>query len=207
MSDGGESAGGGLVEPGTPAPPTGLDWPSREPLPGHAIELARPRMDDAAATAAMQADPRLWLDVPTSRRTTTPTAQADDFRRFLEHWRRHGFGYWLAWQAGSGGDASERPVGIGGLRWLLWRDEWVLNVLVRLAADWQGRGVATGMLRLAVDRLDRHLDQPATVVVRTRPGNEAMAAVAQRLGAADVGTEEREVGTYRVLAMTIGGGR
>lgn len=210
MADGGPDVGSHHDLDGVPvAAPTGLTWPEREPLPGHHVGLARPRLADVATTAAMQADPRLWVDVPTSHRTTTPQAQADDFRRFLAHWRRHGFGYWVVWSVSEpsmGRSAAPvLPLGLGGLQWLHWRGAWVLNTSIRLATEAQGRGLATAVLDLAVTRLDAHLDRPVDVVVRTRPGNAAMVALAARIGATDAGIEEREVGTYLVLLSTIGG--
>lgn len=200
-----------------------MDWPAREVMGTTGVVLARPRMGDAAATAAMQRDPRLWVGVPASFRTTSTARQEDDFRHFLAHWREHGFGYWLVWTAGTGPDLDQGPaassvwsdegagsgpgpIGLGGLRWLWWRDQWVLNTNVRLTVPAQGRGVASALLGRAIDRLGTGLDTPTTVVVRTRPENEAMARLAHRLGFDEAGTEQRSAGTYRVLAIRIGGG-
>ena len=219
------------------SPPAVPPWPVTERLSGHDVVLARPRLEDAAATLAMQADERLWVDVPPAWRVTTLEAQQDDFRRFQAHWREHGFGYWLAWgdagtepsvsdpsawaePLGVGGSVGARglvgagepvgargPVGIGGLRWLWWRGQWVLNVYVRIAVAHQGRGLATAVLAAAIDRLDDDLDAPTAVVVRTRDANAPMMAVAQRLGMVDIGHEQREMGRYRVFERHIGGPR
>lgn len=210
------------AEPTLPPPRAGMAWPAREVLGTTGTVLARPRMGDAAATAAMQRDPRLWVDVPESFRVTSTTRQEDDFRHFLSHWREHGFGYWLVWEAGTGPDGpaslgdgepanddpapAPGPIGLGGLRWLWWQEHWVLNVYVRFAVAGQGRGLASVLLGRALDRLDRHLAEPTNVVVRTRPENTAMARLAHRLGFDDAGTEQRSAGTYRVLSTTIGGG-
>jgi RimJ/RimL family protein N-acetyltransferase len=202
-------------------PPVVSRWPTMQLLAGHDVVLARPRLEDAPATLAMQADERLWVDVPPAWRVRTLQAQQDDFRRFLAHWREHGFGYWLAWSgavptaspsasAPNGTAPPEPPVGpagIGGLRWLWWRGRWVLNVYVRIAVASQGNGLATAMLTTAMDRLDGDLAEPTDVVVRTRDANAAMLAVARRLGMADLGHEQREMGQYRVFARHVGGSR
>ncbi len=190
------------------SPPVVPRWPAMEPLPDHHAVLTRPRMEDAPATLAVQADGRLWVDVPPAWRVTTLEAQQDDLRRFLAHWRQHGFGYWLAWAgaaAPSVHDDGRRPLAIGGLRWMWWRGAWVLNVYVRAAVAAQGRGLATAMLGLAIDRLDGVVLARTSVVVRTRDANAAMMAVARRLGMADIGHEEREMGRYRVFERQIGG--
>lgn len=203
------AGGAGGADEATPVrpPPVVPRWPGSEPLPGHDVVLARPRMEDAPATLAMQADGRLWVDVPPEWRVTSLEAQQDDLRRFLGHWREHGFGYWLAWPgaAAPAVDDGRRPLAIGGLRWMWWRDAWVLNVYVRVAVDTQGRGLASAMLGLAIDRLDGVVPSPTSVVVRTRDANAGMIAVARRLGMADIGHEEREMGRYRVFERHIGG--
>lgn len=190
------------------SPPVVPRWPGTEPLPGHDVVLARPRMEDAPATLAVQADERLWVDVPPAWRVTSLEAQQDDLRRFVAHWRTHGFGYWLAWAgpaAPTVDDDGRRPLAIGGLRWMWWRQAWVLNAYVRVAVEAQARGLATAMLGLAIDRLDRVVPDATSVAVRTRDANVAMMAVARRLGMADIGHEEREMGRYRVFERHIGG--
>lgn len=184
-----------------PAPPVvGAPWPPTEPLPGTTMVLARPRPGDRDALLELNADPALWVDVPVEWRVTTPERQADDIAAWDAHWTEHGFGYWVLHDGG-------HVRGVGGLRWLLWRGAWALNVYVRLAVEVQGRGVARRLLGLAIDRLDARLDRQVIVVARTRPSNEAMAALARRLGMDESGVEEREAGTYRLLTRRIGGGR
>lgn len=210
---------------GATGPPPRVDsWPTSEVLDSHDVVLARPRIEDAAAVLALQSDPALYIDVPPEWRVTSQTSQADDLRRFVEHWHTHGFGYWLVW-AGDDGDiptvtgtgsnhatsgnvpdgAGVLPVGIAGLRWLWWRDRWVLNVFVRFARAVHGQGLATAVLAHAITRLDADLQTPATVVVRTRDANAPMVMLAHRLGMVDTGHEVREKGTYRVLERLVGG--
>ena len=191
-----------------PPPASGPAWPAAERLPDAAVVLARPDPAQAPAVFRLAADPALWVDVPEAGRTTSVTAQRDDLERFAAHWDRYGFGYWLAWSA-TGDDDPEEAVGgdllgLGGLRWLWWRDDWVLNVYIRLAARAQGRGIARRLLEIGIERLDESLDIATPVVVRTRPTNEPMIGLARRLGFDDLGTEERELGTYRVLARELG---
>lgn len=191
----------------TPTPPvTGPAWPPTEPLRGTPAVVARPRPRDAAVALALFADPALWVDVPVAWRTTTMGDQQRDIAAYREHWAAHGFGYWFVWDGAPPGPANHAGalLGIGGLQWLWWRGAWALNVHVRFAAAHHRRGLATATLSTAIDRLDARLPVPTTVVVRTRPANEAMARLSLRLGFVDVGTQERELGTYRVLARTIG---
>lgn len=192
-----------------PAPPdTGPAWPATEALAGTDAALARPRMADGPPAFALQRDPALWVDVPPAWRVRTLQDQRTDLAGMVAHWRRHGFGYWLVWD----GHVPEPPspgrddglLGLGGLRWLWWRGAWTLNVYVRFAVAAQGRGLASAVLGLAVERLDAALAVPVTAVVRTRPANTAMARLATRLQFTDVGTEHREAGTYRVLTRTLG---
>jgi len=158
----------------------------------------------------MASDPALWVDVPMAGRVTTLARARQDVTAAREHWEAHGFGYWHVWDGAvpdTPPEADAPLLGVGGLRWLRWRDDWVLNVYVRFASAAHGRGLATGMLGLALDRVDQGLSGPTTVVVRTRPGNDRMARLAHRLGFDEAGTEERELGTYRVLARDVGGPR
>lgn len=197
-----------------PPPDVALRWPDAEPLVGTSAVLARPDPVFAPAVFRLAADPALWIDVPAAGRTGSVAAQRDDLEAFSAHWDRHGFGHWLLWAGPGGGASPDGPdfsaavgddlLGLGGLRWLWWRDAWVLNVYVRLAARAQGRGLASRLLGTAIDRLAAAVPAPTDVVVRTRPANAPMVGLAQRLGFLDIGVEERELGTYRVLARRVG---
>lgn len=149
-------------------------------------------------------DPALWVDVPVAWRGTTLADQQRDIAAYREHWSDHGFGYWLVWEGPPPMVGSTTLLGLGGLQWLWWRGAWALNVYVRFATASQRRGLATATLSRAVDRLDRRLAVPTTVVVRTRPANVPMVRLAHRLGFVEAGTEERDLGTYRLLTRTIG---
>lgn len=193
---------------GSPAPRVdGTPWADVEWLASQQVVLCRPRLEDAEALFDLQSDPALWVDVPMAWRMSSVSAQREELRAVAEHWEEHGFGYWLVREAadgGTGGETGGALLGVAGLRWLFWRDAWVLNVLVRVAVAAQGRGLATAVLDHALVRVGEGLGTPVTAVVRTRPGNAAMAALAHRLGFHDAGTEEREAGTYRLLIRTIG---
>lgn len=230
--DGSRQSVGASSDWGASGPPPRVDaWPTSEVLEHHDVVLARPRVQDAAGMLALQSDPALHIDVPLEWRVSSVTFQADDLRRFVAHWHDHGFGYWLVWagddgdipmvthvdsdrampvaddaRSGNGPDgAGAIPVGVAGLRWLWWRDRWVLNVFVRFARAVQGHGLATAVLTRAITRLDADLDVATPVVVRTRDANRPMVALAHRLGMVDTGYEEREMGTYRLLERMVGG--
>lgn len=183
----------------------GTPWSDVERLDDQRVALCRPSVEDADALFHLQSDPALWVEVPGAWRVASVASQREDLRAMASHWEEHGFGYWLVRDAGDA-DANGALLGIAGLRWLWWRGGWVCNVLVRFAVEAQGRGLATAVLDHALGRVGEGLVAPATAVVRTRPGNAAMAALAHRLGFDDAGTEEREAGTYRLLVRTVGGG-
>jgi RimJ/RimL family protein N-acetyltransferase len=59
------------------------------------LVLRRPRMDDAEAFAAINADPEVsqWVSL------TGPLVRAESdlmLRKAIEHWDDHGFGWWMA---------------------------------------------------------------------------------------------------------------
>lgn len=188
----------------SPPDVVGTPWADVEWLASRQVALCRPSVEDAEALFDLQSDPRLWVDVPMAWRVASVASQREDLRAMVAHWEEHGFGYWLVREAGAD-DPGGALLGVAGLRWLWWRDTWVGNVLVRFAVTAQGRGLATAVLDHALSRVGEGLVAPVTAIVRTRPDNAAMAALAHRLGFEEAGTEEREAGTYRLLTRTVGG--
>lgn len=96
--------------------------------------LRRPTMADAAFHHALHSDPALYEHSP-SAREVDPTANAEVLRRWIEHWEREGFGYWIAERVplGRAGSIAEPsigpPVGFVGVR----RDADVLNLYYRFS--------------------------------------------------------------------------
>jgi ribosomal-protein-alanine N-acetyltransferase len=116
----------------------------------------------------------------------------------LEHWVRHGFGYWTVlvpaawWPAGAtgpvSGDDDRVNAGMGGIQHHDLVGEPVLNVYYRFAPAVQGRGLARRVLEASV-RLAAEQAPGLDLVVRTRPANLAARHVAERAGFVDEGLE------------------
>lgn len=154
-------------------------------------------VNDAEAVLSHHGDPRVYRfdpqethpDVAFSRRFIVP---------MVEHWERHGFGYWSVlvphswWQTGVAGaessDDGRVHAGLGGVQRHVVAGEPVLNVYFRLATAVHGRGIAGLLLNEAV-RMAPHVAPGIDLVVRTRPANSAARQVAERAGFVDEGME------------------
>lgn len=93
-------------------------------------------------------------------------------------WREVGFGFWAVSVA-----PDPRVVGFGGVTRRVFRDRPVLNTYYRFDPSAWGHGYATEMAAAAAG-LARRLLPELPMVVRTRPGNRAAQAVAEKLGLA-----------------------
>lgn len=154
------------------------------------VVLRRPQPGDLEALHEIHADPAVWTLSPDHRHAT----RADSERmlaELLEHWDRHGFGYWAV-------EAGGEVVGFAGVRWHDLDGEQVLNAYFRFRPRAQGRGYATYVLRRALELACTRLPGTA-VVVRTRPGNDAAVRVAEKAGLVDAGVEDDAGGPMRLL--------
>lgn len=91
-------------------------------------------------------------------------------------WHEVGFGFWAVTVA-----TDPRVVGFGGLARRRFRERSVLNTYYRLDPSAWGHGYATEMA-CAAAALARKLLPELPMIVRTRPGNLAAQAVAEKLG-------------------------
>ena len=91
-------------------------------------------------------------------------------------WREVGFGFWAITVA-----TDPRVVGFGGLTRRTFRERSVLNTYYRFDPSAWGHGYATEMAAAAA-ALARELLPDFPMIVRTRAGNLAAQAVAQKLG-------------------------
>ena len=153
--------------------------------------------DDAAGVLSVHGDERVYTLDPHERHL-----DLDQSRRFvapmIEHWERHGFGYWTLlvpgdwWPDGVPGpgprDADRVHAGLGGVATHTIQDVPVLNVYFRLAPSVQGRGLA-GLIVAAAVRMAPVVAPGVDIVVRTRPANAAARRVAERAGFVDEGLE------------------
>jgi ribosomal-protein-alanine N-acetyltransferase len=152
-------------------------FPSFELLTAR-LSLRRPGPADIDAIYRVHHDPRACAHNPSDLLATRADAE-DLYRRWDEHWRRHGFGYWVIRPRDG---AEPRPsLGFCGLKLMRFADREVLNLFYRLDPAAWGDGVATEAAVAVVDWAVAHLpDRP--VIARVRPDNLASATVAARAG-------------------------
>ena len=136
--------------------------------------LLRPPEDaDLDALACMHADP-VVMETLGGVRSEAATATLLEVSR--EHWRQHGYGYWVAVDRESG-----RFAGRGGLRRVEidGRDE--VEIGYAFASDFWGRGLATELAResarVAFDEL-----RLEALVCFTLPDNRASRNVMEKVG-------------------------
>ena len=135
------------------------------------LSLRRPTPADIDAILAVHADPRAVAHNPSDGLATRDEA-AELYARWDEHWRCHGFGYWVVRRHG-----VDEQLGFCGLKYV---DERLLNLFYRFAPDSWGQGIATEAATAVVRWAAQLPDH--TVIARVRPDNEASQGVAVRAG-------------------------
>lgn len=101
---------------------------------------------------------------------------AAQLARWQREWHEVGFGFWAVTTA-----TDRRVVGFGGLTRRTFHERSVLNTYYRFDPSAWGHGYATEMASAAA-ALARKLLPELPMIVRTRPGNLAARAVAEKLG-------------------------
>ena len=137
------------------------------------LSLRRPESDDAAAVLAVHANPLACAHNPADALTTM--AEAEELLvQWQDHWRRHGFGYWVVRR-------RDEPAVLGfcGLKVMTLRDEPVLNLFYRFDPAVWGDGIAT---EAATEVVRQAAALGGPVVARVRPENVASQRVAVRAG-------------------------
>jgi len=139
------------------------------------LALRRPVSGDVDAIFAVHSDPRACAHNPSDALVTRAEA-AGLFVHWDEHWRSHGFGYYVVRR-----QDSAAPLGFCGVKFMSFRDRRILNLFYRLAPVAWGDGVAreaaTAVVAWAGERLP---GEP--VVARVRSDNTASQRVAQGAG-------------------------
>jgi ribosomal-protein-alanine N-acetyltransferase len=135
--------------------------------------LRRMRREDAEDMLRMHSDPRVMATLGGLR----PEAEMRQrFERHLEHWERHGFGWWVLREPG-----TERFVGRGGLRRLTIEGRPELELGYGLMAEFWGRGLATELARESVRVAFEVLGEPELTCF-TLPTNRASRRVMEKVG-------------------------
>ncbi|SCE69614.1 Protein N-acetyltransferase, RimJ/RimL family [Micromonospora viridifaciens] len=139
------------------------------------LSLRRPTLADIDLIDAVHRDPRACAHNPADMLDTRADAE-DLYRRWDEHWQRHGFGYWVI-HAGR----IRGGLGFCGVKLMRLQDQDVLNLFYRLDPAAWGEGVATEAAVAVVGWASAHRpDRP--VIARVRPENTASQRVAVKAG-------------------------
>jgi ribosomal-protein-alanine N-acetyltransferase len=139
------------------------------------LTLRRPVPADLETIFAIHSDAQACLHNPSDLLATRSDAE-HLYGRWDEHWRRHGFGYWVVLEG-----ESEKILGFAGVKVVRFREFEVLNLFYRLDPQAWGAGVATEAARTVVAWASEHLPE-WTIVARVRPNNVASQRVACRAG-------------------------
>jgi ribosomal-protein-alanine N-acetyltransferase len=161
------------------------------------VLLRRPGPEDAPGVFSVHGDPRVYsLDLQELH--TDVAVSADFLVPIVDHWDRHGFGYWTVlvprswWPGGTPGpgpdDGDRVNGGLGGIRHHVLSGQPALNVYYRFAPAVQGRGLARQVLDQVI-AMAPVAAPGADLVVRTRPANAVARKVAERAGFVDEGLE------------------
>lgn len=139
------------------------------------LALLRPRRTDLETIFAVHRDPEACRHNP-SDLLTTPADAEQLFERWDDHWRRHGFGYWVVRDRESG-----VVLGFTGVKVVRFGESEALNLFYRLDPAAWGKGVATEAAAAVVAWAREHLTQ-WPIIARIRPDNVASQRVARRAG-------------------------
>jgi RimJ/RimL family protein N-acetyltransferase len=96
------------------------------------------------------------------------------YQRWDQHWRDHGFGYWVV-------HARRRAIGVCGLKVMALGEHDTLNLFYRLSPSAWGCGFATEAATAVVQWADFQLPS-LPVIARVRPANVASQRVAENAG-------------------------
>jgi ribosomal-protein-alanine N-acetyltransferase len=107
--------------------------------------LERLRAEDFDALYALQTHPAVVPTLWARPEPPTPRQVADQLQAKIEHWNRHGFGYWVAREQATGA-----MLGRGGLQHTFVGDLHGVEVGWAIVPERWGQGLATELARAAV---------------------------------------------------------
>jgi [ribosomal protein S5]-alanine N-acetyltransferase len=141
------------------------------------LSLRRPTAADVDAIFAINRDERACAYNPSDRLAARDEAH-DLLRRWDDHWRRHGFGYWVVRR-----HVPDSVVGFCGIKVMQLNGSEVANLFYRFdPAEW-GNGLATEAASAVTSWAAENIaDRP--VIARIRPQNAASQRVAIHAGLA-----------------------
>ena len=138
------------------------------------LALRRPGPADLKTIFAIHRNTEACRHNPSDLLATVADAE-HLYGRWDEHWRRHGFGYWVV-------ESREQEIlGFAGVKVVRFRETEALNLFYRLDPAAWGAGVATEAATAVVSWAGRHLPE-WPIIARVRPDNVASQKVAQRAG-------------------------
>jgi RimJ/RimL family protein N-acetyltransferase len=140
------------------------------------LSLRRPTPADIDAIHHIHSNPSACAHNPSDMLVSRRDAE-NLCRRWDEHWRRHGFGYWVM----RARESNAAIVGFCGLKAMRLDDRDVLNLFYRLDPPAWGDGLAGEAATAVVAWARAHIPR-RPVVARVRPDNVASARVAVRAG-------------------------
>lgn len=139
------------------------------------LTFRRPQADDLDFLHALHSDPVTFTHAPWARHTTLRDT-VRMLEAWIQHWDEHGFGYWIAVET-----ATEREVGIAGVRHATLDERSVLNLAYRVRADAHGSGLGREASREAVVFATEWLPELEVTAV-IRPVNVASRRTAAQSG-------------------------
>jgi ribosomal-protein-alanine N-acetyltransferase len=144
---------------------------------------------DVDAVFAIHANPTTYRFHPAGV-ASSREGSAARLAGWQREWREVGFGFWAVSVA-----TDPQVVGFGGVTRRIFRGRPVLNTYYRFDPSAWGHGYATEMAAVAA-ALARRLLPALPMIVRTRPGNLAARAVAEKLGLARAAALDDQLLTY-----------
>ncbi|WP_158840294.1 GNAT family N-acetyltransferase [Saccharothrix deserti] len=139
------------------------------------LSLRRPVIGDLDAVHEIQGDPVALAHNPAD--AVHSRDQADVLlKRWMNHWRGYGFGYWAVRRLG-----AERTLGFCGVKVSQVDERRALNLFYRFSPASWGDGISTEAAHEVVRWATEHLGA-FPVVARVRPANTASQRVALKAG-------------------------
>lgn len=141
------------------------------------LSLRRPTPADVDSIFAINSDRRACAHNPSDALATRREAH-QLFRRWDEHWRRFGFGYWVVRRRG-----SAMPIGFCGIKVMQFNESEVVNLFYRFDPVVWGNGFATEAAAAVTGWAAENIPYRA-LIARIRPQNAASQRVATHAGLA-----------------------